>query len=132
MLADRAEKTAAAALAVDLAGDFALARRARATSIDFQVLAQSELPPQLEEAEGECARLVGNSSQLGGRESVDFRERAGPRAEQHLVLDDVADAREDALVQQDIGDFLSSVRSHLTKGAAAVPTLREEIGRAHV
>ena len=50
-LAGRAEEAAAAALAVNLAGDFAPARCARAPSIDFQVLAQSKLPPEFEEAE---------------------------------------------------------------------------------
>ena len=41
-----------------------------------------------------------------------LREGAHPRSEQNFVLDDVSDAGENRLVEQNVGDFRPRKRSH--------------------
>lgn len=57
-----------------------------------------------------------------------WEERAGARAEQHLILDDVADAGEDRLVEQHVGDLAMRECPELFQRRSRVPSLRHDVG----
>ncbi len=68
------------------------------------VLAQDELPLPVQEIEAVLPRLFDDLAQLARWQRADRGFRMHARAEQHLVLDDVAHAGKDVLVQQRVAD----------------------------
>src|SRR6185503_673950 len=93
-----AEEAPATALAVDLPPQRAAASRTDGAAVNLEVLSQREHAPQLEEPERERSRVGDDRLQALVGQAPDALERARARPEEHLVLDDVADAGEDALI----------------------------------
>lgn len=108
--------------------DLSSAIRTRAAAVDFQILPQREDSSKLQKAHRKYAGVSDNRAQLPIRNSSGALKRARPGAEEHFVLDDVAHAGEDRLIQQDIGDFLTRKGTDLPKGRLGIPLARHDVG----
>ena len=85
--------------------DFAPARRAYAAPVDFQIFPQREDPAKLQKPQRKYSCVGNDRPKLSVREASGGKKRAGARAEEDFVLDDVSDAGENRLVKQHVRDF---------------------------
>ena len=77
-----------------------------------------------------CARLAHQFAQLGRRQRADRGQRMHADAEQHLVLDDVAHAGEDVLVEQGVAGQHVRMRAQALARQLRVPVRRTSRRRA--
>jgi hypothetical protein len=101
---------------------------AGAFSIHLQVLSEREHFPELEKPMREHLCVGDDRTELFRRYLLHSKERAGPRAKQHLVLDDVADAGEDRLVEQHIRDLAMRECADLFQRGSRIPSIRHDVG----
>jgi hypothetical protein len=96
-------------------------------AIDLEVLPQREDSAQFQKTEREDAGVGDDGPELGKRDIADFREWADPRAEQHLVFDDVTNARENGLIEQNIRDFGTRKCAHFLERGTRVPLVGHHV-----
>jgi hypothetical protein len=112
---------------VHTALDFAAAPRADAPPVHLEILAQRENTTQLEKSERKRSCIGNDRPQLAVRYVTHFGERTDPRSEQHFVFDDIADAREDGLIEQDVGDFDPGKCSDLCERSPPIPLIGHDV-----
>ena len=76
----------------------------------------------------EDLRVGDDGTEFSRRYLLDPQERAGSRSEEHLILDDVADAGEDRLVEQHIRDLGVREGAGLLQSRSRTPLPRHDIG----
>ena len=101
---------------------------ARAPSIHFEILTQSKHSSELQEAEREHPRIGDDLPDPAHRQVLHFCKRTGSCAVQDFVLDDVANAAEDRLVEENVGDLSARIGSDLSHGGSWIPLIRHDIG----
>jgi CHAT domain-containing protein len=82
----------------------------------------------LVEVEAVLPRLLHQLAQFPGRQSADRGQRVRADAEQHLVLDDVAHAREQVLVQQGVAHQHVRSCAQPLQRQRGIPVLRHHVG----
>jgi hypothetical protein len=87
---------------VNEAPHLALTRGTLASAVDLEIPSQREDPTQLEKPERKDSRVLDDGPQRPERERANFRSWIRTRPEQHLILNDVADAGENLLVEKHI------------------------------
>jgi hypothetical protein len=121
VLALRAEEAPATALTVDAPIDFSSASRTCASPIHLEILPQRENLPQFEKAKRERASISDDAPKFPGGYVLHLDKGTRAGAEQYLVLDDVADAGKNRLVQKNIRNFSARERADLAQRRPRIP-----------
>jgi hypothetical protein len=127
-LTARAEKTPPRSLAVIAPEDFPSASRTRALPVHIEALSEREHFPELEKPMREHLCVGDDGTELLRRYLLHSEERAGSRPEEHLILDDVADAGEDRLIQEHVCDLAMRECPDLFQRGSRIPSIRHDVG----
>jgi hypothetical protein len=107
----------------------AAASRAGAPAVCLEIPAQRESPAKLQKPERESTGIGDQCPQLAVWYVADFGEWADACTKQHFVLDDVAHASEDGLIEQDICDLGARKCLDLFERSAPVPLVGHHVAR---
>jgi len=91
------------------------------------VRAQFETPFPVQEIEAVLARLAHQFAQFRRRQRANCRQRMHVNPEQHFVLDDVADAGEDFLVEQRVANQCIRMRAQALQCEPRVPAVGQHV-----
>ena len=108
--------------------DFLSALRARAFPIHLQILSEREHFPELEKPMREHLCVGDDGTELLRRYLLHPKERAGSRAKEHLILDDIADAGENCLVEEHVRDLAMGECADLFQRRSRIPSIRHDVG----
>jgi len=102
---------------------------ARAAPVDLQVLSKRENSAELQEPHRKHPCVGDDGTKFTVGDLAGARERAGARPEEHLILDDVPNAGENRLVQQDVGNFFARKRPGFPERRLRIPGIRHDVRR---
>jgi hypothetical protein len=109
--------------------DFRTASRTYAPAIDLEILPQREDSTQLQKTERKDPGIGDDGPEFRNRNVTDFGEWTDPRAEEHLVLDDVADTRKNGLIEQNVRNFGTRECADFLERRSRVPLVRHHVRR---
>jgi hypothetical protein len=108
--------------------DFISTSWARALPVYIEIFSQREHLPELEKPMGEQLCVGDDRTELSRRDLLHPEEGAGSRPEEDLILDDVPDAGENRLVEEDVRDLGVRECADFFQRGPRIPSIRHDVG----